>query len=247
MLDLIFSRKPRYTEQERSILADTALVLDRMSDHHVFVDVRIPGVEETFRSMILDVDAEQGTFRIDELFPVNASPALPAGARLQVACRNRDESLRFETRVAGIDRSEDTPAYVLDIPLDADRNQRRDAYRLPVEGSGEVHAVLDGVNGHPLHANVLDLSSDGIRVLVDHDLGDLEAGRSVIPDCHLHLGGVGDIHCKLVVRNLEQASAGHETGTVVGGSFVSLNGFEKRQIAGYIASRQRRILRMSAA
>ncbi len=244
MFAALLKRRRTLNDSELASLRETARVLQHMCDQHVFVDVRIPGRDQQWRSMLLGVLTNSRLIHMDELFPVGEGSELQAGEHVVLSCRDRDESVRLATKVLRVARDGGVPSYFLHLPVTCERNQRRECWRMPVDGRQDVRFSLrlDGEAACP--ATPLDLSQEGIRLSIPRELDDLQAGRSVLQDCQLDLGDVGRVRCRLVVRSVAEGRQGE---TIVGGSFAALGAFERRQIAGFIAASQRTLLRRMAA
>lgn len=240
----LLKRKDSLSATERAQLHETARLLKKMCAQHVFIDVRIPGRDELWRSMLLGVDVGHREVHMDELFPVGEASELRVGERITITCRDDQTSLRISTRVRQVLREGDALSYLLDLPVQAEKNQRRDCWRMPVEGRGDIGFTARFAGHRPCAVDALDISQEGVRLSVPMDVSDLEAGRSVLHDCNLELGDLGRVRCNLVVRNV---AGGDGERTVIGGSFANLSGFDRRQIASFLAASQRTMLRRMAA
>lgn len=244
MFAALFKRKRTLSDAEQASLNETARVLQEMCDQHVFVDVRIPGRDQQWRSMLLAVLPNSRLIHMDELFPVGEASELRDGEHVVISCRDRNSSVRLATKVMRVAREGGVPSYFLHLPITCERNQRRECWRMPVEGREDVRVSLQVGSEKSCMVKPLDLSQDGIKLCIPRELDDLEPGRTVLHDCLLSMKDLGCIRCKLVVRNVDDSQLGE---TVVGASFTALNGFERRQIAGFLASSQRSMLRRLAA
>ena len=244
MFAALFKRKRTLSESERASLAETARVLQKMCDQHVFVDVRVPGREQQWRSMLLGVMVNSRLIHMDELFPVGEGSELREGEHIVISCRDRDTSVRLATKVMRVARENDVLSYFLHLPVTCERNQRRESWRMPLDAREDVKVSVNLGREDSCLVKPLDLSLDGIKVAIPRELDELEPGRSVLQNCQVELKDLGRVRCKLVVRSVDDSQLGE---TVVGASFAALGGFERRQIAGFIAASQRSMLRRLAA
>ncbi len=244
MFATLFKRKRALSQGEQASLQETARVLQRMCEQHVFVDVRIPGRDEQWRSMLLGVLTNSRLIHMDELFPVGESSELRTGEHIVISCRDRDTSVRLATKVVRVVREGGVPSYFLHLPVTCERNQRREFWRMPVENREDIRVSLCIGGEKSCTAQPVDLSQDGIKLVIPRELEGLEPGRTVLQDCQLELRDLGRVRCRLVVRNVDDSRTGQ---TVIGASFAALSGFERRQIASFLAASQRSMLRSLAA
>ncbi len=241
---LLKRNKDELSATELAQLQETARVLKRMCDQHVFVDVRVPAREESWRSMLLGVFADARELHMDELFPVGEAGELRNGDRLVLTLRDHDTTIRINTEVLRLVRDGDFVSYFLKLPVHSEQNQRRDCWRMPLKAHADVGFSVTLGQRELRAAQPMDLSQEGIRVAFPGDFPEMEAGRSVLRDCRLELGDLGTVRCQLVVRNVEE---GNGSETVIGASFSNLTGFERRQISSFLAASQRSMLRRIAA
>jgi len=218
------------------------LALTRLMREHVLVRVKIEGVDQIYQSMVLAVNANDGSVILDELFPRDGILEGLDGQWITVFSAQGGITTRFVSYVKASVEQEDGVVHSVSFPEAVEQDQRRAAYRLAVGEAVPIEAVVTSPAKQALHAKVIDVSPYGVRLAIEGlDEADVKSGV-VLEKLNLILGREGNIHCGLDVRNARRV--GSEGGyTLIGGRFVGLPESQRSRLDRFILRAQRHIRR----
>ena len=215
-------------------VSQDVLHLFRIRREHRLLRLRFAGIAQEYQSLLLEVDLKNNRLLLDEPFPVMAESELFNGRRLEVASIEGAASTRFETRIQGMTFYRGLNALGCALPASVIAFQRRNHFRLSVQDNVPVQAVLrhDGLGN--LAAQVLDLSSSGVRIQVP-SLADQEP--LVTTPLFLKLANERGMLCTL--RVCSQLHTSDKESTVLGGELMGLNPPQIQLVERFIARTQR--------
>ncbi len=222
------------TSQREPQVSQDVLHLFRLRREHRLLRLRFAGIAQEFQSLLLEVDLRNNRLLLDAPFPALAPSELMRGRRLEVASIEGPASTRFDTQVQGLATHRDFDALEVGLPGAVVASQRRNHFRLAVQENMSIQAILRHDQLGNLSAQVLDLSSRGIRILVSSLA---EQMALVTAPLLLKLGNDRGMLCTLRVCS-QQHSLDKEH-TVVGGELVGLNPPQIQQMERFIARIQR--------
>lgn len=230
---------------EMGALRHVYLGLFDVQRSHALIDVAVDGVDARYQSIILGVDPEAGTVTIDELFP-RGFVGLP-GQALTVSVRlDGSRRLSFGTHI--LERGSDDDGvelYRLMLPETLDYNQRRGAYRLKLGQGWSIPSEFRTPDQRRCRATVRDLSSTGIRLVVEGTAGQPApfGEGDVLSNLQFDFAG-RSFRCLADVRNVSSEQPG---GTVIGAAFRGLSRLERRSLERMIMQVQRQQAQQLAA
>lgn len=215
-------------------VSEDVLHLFRLRREHRLLRVRCQGVEEVFQSLLLEVDIQQDRLILDEPFPHRLPAQSWVGRKVKVASDEGSMATRFESNVVELTELDQVPALILAMPLEIMAAQRRHSFRVALEPHSPVDAVvrLPGVGN--LAATVVDLSAQGIRLVIPGLFNSIDANARLC----LRLGSEAPMVCELDVRNMA-AAAMDDDKTVVGATMVGLNLVQVKTVERFLLRLQR--------
>lgn len=218
------------------------LALSRLMRDHALVRVKIDGIDRSYQSMVLSVNANDSFVVLDELFPADGALEGLGGQWLTVFASQGSMTTRFVSYVKRTEQDGDGLVHMLSFPDVVEQDQRRAAFRLPVGDAVPIEAMVQSPSKQALHAKVIDVSPYGVRLAIE-GLEDLAVKNGVVLEkLDLMLGLEGNIQCGLDVRNARRI--GSENGyTLVGGRFVGLPETQRARLDRFILRAQRRLRR----
>ena len=234
-------QKTSSTPKTDAPVSEELLQLFRLRQAHSLLRVRINGQPEIFQSLLLDIDLENEILVLDEPFP-NQWPIVSwLNRRVTVDTMDPGLQTRFETHVAAIDDGE-RPSLRLAIPYTVGREQRRKYFRLAVDGSVPVKALIRDRELGNLAAKVMDLSTRGIRLQVSGHYPELDQNFPLT----IGLDRQPSFNCELAVRNFKLHHAPDQV-TTVGGMLTEITPADQRMIDRFLLQIQRAQRRMAVA
>lgn len=223
---------PQAAQRDPIAMRQVYLNLFDVQRSHALIEVVVDGTDAHYQSIILGLDPEAGTMTIDELFPAGfvGLPGQPLTVIVRLDGKRR---LSFSTTILARENEGGLESYRLAMPEFVDYNQRRGAYRLQLRGGWRAVSQFRAPNQHRCSATVRDLSSTGIRLVLDEPT-ELAEG-DVLADLQFQFAG-RSFQCQADVRNVQQ---NENDGIVLGAAFRDMSRVEQRSLERMIMQMQR--------
>jgi len=197
---------------------------------------------------LLAVDAKAGKLVFDIGSGDDVNRQIASSDRNVFVCSPEGIKTQFVTGPARLISWEDRPAFVVDLPLEVIKLQRREYFRIQTPLASPLLCRLhdyvnpDGERGISLP--IYDVSLGGLSLVLPGDAPGFEIG-TVFSDCSLDLRQQGSLPVELEIRNrlIMQQKNGAEQHRI-GCMFIHLNHPLQNQLQRYIAQleRERRAL-----
>jgi c-di-GMP-binding flagellar brake protein YcgR len=235
----------RHAERRLTDPRQIASILQRVRESRTLLTARVPRVEGSFLTTLLDVDPRRQRLRIDELNPSAGHEALLRVGLVSLSTRLAGVEVAFRSSIERVDAGRGAAFYTLPFPSVLLYHQRRDTHRVEVPPPLTVRAWLVGPDEERLPAEVRDLSPEGLCLQVAAGrLPRLEAGQR-LQGCDLLLPDGLRVGCDLEVRWV-RGGEGRRPWRI-GARFVALSGAHGRAIAQLVAQLEREHLRLAPA
>ena len=205
--------------------------------------------KKLYQSIIIDINKHNHQIHIDDIFPRDFK--LSAGQSMTVSLRDAKHHWQnFQTSVIEDTQGKLLFGHLLTLPDYIVGEQRREAYRLHLEG--DCYWNSEGYRQH--HSNINDISATGVQLTLGRFYQDqLEPGQ-ILSDCQLQIPGL-DIDCDLsIARILDQAyihqdmraPVTDEEHITLGAKIIDMEGSDRRILEGYLMEEQRQRRQQSA-
>lgn len=240
MLRSVFGLKKHRESDEDVALRHVFLTLQQAMMGRELVEVSLAGDDKVYQSLILELDSDEKTILIDELFP-GTYQGIP-GQLLSVSIRQKGgRSIKFDSVILQRHSFDDAPIYVIAMPGSLDLDQRRAAFRLPIASNIVVESRFTGPDRCQRLARLRNVSADGLCLETECE-GDLKLiCGDVLNDVTFELSGVY-IECDATVRNVVCDEESLQPWRI-GVEFVRMPIIEHRQLELAILQIQRERLR----
>ena len=192
-------------------------LLKRVESKRLLLAIRIPGLNETFNSMVIDVKPEDNVFVIDALQSPQAHARLKQVKKFHAETRLDGVDMSFSGVVANFNEDSRLPSYEISLPESIYYGQRREAHRVAL--SGQVLLVaMTMADGKQFQTEVVDLSATGMRFKLPPGAAAVLGPGSIVPVCSFTLPTGEEIAAPLEIRSLQE-SKNKKSGSA-GGRFV---------------------------
>ena len=176
------------------------LTLQQAMMARALVEVSLFGDDTTYQSLILELDSDEQTILIDELFP-STYAAIP-GQHLSLNIRQKGgRSITFDAMILQRHNLDDAPIYVITMPDNLDLDQRRAAFRLPIDTTIVIESHFVGPDRCQHSARLHNISANGLCLEADYEDGFQLSSGDMLNDVAFDFGGV-HIECDAAVRNI---------------------------------------------
>jgi len=243
-LKSLFS-KPIATEPEESssqvVSAETVLRLQQLALDHTFVDVRFPErAGNSYQSLILNVNPDEGYLLIDEFFPSSDNILVSPGDEVEITSQRKGMPVSFSTVVQSIciDDGDGMPAYRLEIPDSVEARQRRRHFRVQVEPDAGIKVRIPNDDNTTLLCTVHNLSYSGIGFSTGGNIAQQLETQRIFSNALLTLPSEVTIQCKIEVMSYEFKRMPYRH-TLIGGKFSAISSSNQKKLDQYLATMQR--------
>jgi c-di-GMP-binding flagellar brake protein YcgR len=232
-----FRRKARTPSKADQSLNYTYLHLHQAQRNRDFLEVRVDD-DLLYQSMILELDPQERTILIDELFPTGFVGL--AGQKVQVAIRQSGgRKITFDSVILEQHHYDGTPIYVLAMPTDIETDQRRSAYRLAITNNAAIDSHFIGPDQQSYSGRLRNVSSTGIalEIMAAAEEANLFNYNDTLDHLKFDFAGI-NFDCDVAVRNVEVGDDDQDK-VLIGAEFVDLPPIEKRVLERSIMRIQR--------
>lgn len=219
-------------------------LLRRLRDQRVLLSVRVPGHDETFNSLLLQVDPDKNIVLLDELNPKAGHELVKESKQIRVKCQCQGIELGFLCSVeVGKDKS-GISIYRAALPDSITYMQRRGSYRVRVGMSMSVPIVLPSETSQTdIEGHLFDLSIGGLGANLPME-PPLKHGQ-IIETCTISLPKNESIQVELEIRFV-RLDEQHRTQRI-GAAFLHLDTQQKNRIRRFVTHLEREMLRRKAS
>lgn len=217
------------------------LLLHQMQRRRSFLEITIEGDQWVYQSMILSLDPEERTILIDELFPEGFIGLV--GQQVLVSIRHEaGRRIQFKSVILERHSQNETPLYVLKMPMHIDFDQRRSAYRLALNSKVATQSTVIANDDRAYTGYLRDVSVDGLCMEIEADDEQPFSCDDCLQQVAFDFAGQS-IDCELTVRNV--VAIEHSDSDVpqhrwrIGAQFVDLPPVEQRLLEKSIMRIQR--------
>ena len=207
--------------------------------NHDWIDVRLAKTDQQFQSLILSIDPENHELIIDELFPRESGASIAPGETVEIVSRSKRLPINFYTRILAIDQADDGQLLRLELPEEIGSNHNRGAYRVFVGNEEDLGISINLPDCDPGYVQIINLSSDGIKLNFARDISRELNNPSSLKDCIIHLPDGYDIDCELVIRNVYRITS-PTVHTLAGGTISVPQPQHRAKLSQYLAAIQRK-------
>jgi len=243
MLAKLFNRKKTNLNVSPK-LRDIYMTLFKIKRNHSFLQVKFDGNESIYQSMILDVNPDDRTMTIDEIFPRDEGFIGMQGQGATLTIRDKGVVISFETEVIRRVKSDGVTLYMVRLPSEIAKDQRRGAFRINVDKRSDIEVKIESQEHSHLYAKVANLSATGVCLEIEGDQSEILKMGVVMQDCRIKLGSAGEVLCNLDVRNLKSVEEPYHH-MLIGGKFVGIDMEQGRNLEKFLIKQQRKMLRES--
>lgn len=211
---------PHETEQIITYKPYMAGLLHRLQTARALTRVQINNKSASYNSIIINVNATEEIFFLDELSPVSVHKDVRKGTAIKIIGRLKGVCIEFITRVLKIEDSGSIAMYRLALPEKLIYRQRRRHYRANVTTAQGIRIAFPANFQKKIHGEIIDISASGICSRLEYmDCQELEA-RQEIHDATIRLPGSSFLTFDLEVRNIRHFP---EQGySLVGSKFIDI-------------------------
>ncbi len=213
--------------------------LEQLRKNHDFIDVKVTSSGDSYQSIILAIDVDNGELVIDQPFPPNGLENMQAGDTVEITSQSRLALISFYTRILAIDETDGDNIYRLELPEEVGRNHSRNAYRVYVDREEDLQIQMDIDLQDPVgDIRIINLSSDGIKLGFPEDITEQLQAQPDFPHCVIQLPSGLDIDCSIGIKNIYRIRS-PRSHSLAGGALEILDPQHRSKLDQYLFSVQR--------
>ncbi|WJW74620.1 flagellar brake protein [Thiohalobacter sp. IOR34] len=232
---------PQYESKSEKVtrLPQIIGLLRRLHDSRSLLRATLRGSEQTFNTVLLEVDAERGRISLDELNSTLGQKLVETDRHLRVTGQHQGVQISFECDVSIQRDAEGLIYYRAALPRQIDYLQRRAYFRVPVAMAMGLSVRLPLAEDRVIEGQLRDLSMCGLGALLE-TTDNLRRGL-LVPDCSLLLPRQEPITGALEIRYATQQEGNRFTH--VGARFVNLEKPQEHRLRRLVTQLEREMLR----
>ncbi|MBK1673460.1 hypothetical protein CKO35_09080 [Ectothiorhodospira shaposhnikovii] len=202
------------------------------------LSVRFEHDQEFYQSTLNRMDPSRGWLFISELTPYQGNLRMAAGQQVHLYAVLKESCLHFRTVLLHSGEHDGEAFYVLSVPSELDREQKRTHFRAPVDDASGTPITLINRDGRPFTGHLMDISLGGLKAVFP--LKTPIHARDLLTLTKLNLPGTESVECGVQVRFVSDS---RETGQrLVGGRFFGLSPEdEQRLLRGLLLMERERL------
>ena len=170
--------------------------------HQDFLTVTFNQGRDSFITLILEVDPEQGTLVFDASSDQNINKKLTGSTKNIFSGSPRGVKTQFTTKSAQLFTYEGRPAFLTDFPDSLLRLQHREYFRVTSSVATPLFCNFTTHQGKKIRLVVDDLSVGGVGLLMAENEYPIGL-REILQECHIDSKDFGTIRFNLDVRGFK--------------------------------------------
>lgn len=160
-------------------------ILQNLIDSRSILSIHFPQTDLNGASILLEINRKNDYIIIDEITPIEGHNKALQGSPLTITAREHGISLSFQSRVFKHVDEKGVSFYYLPYPSEVQYQQRRKAYRVPIQSEKALRADIFLPNQPRLTTKVSDISITGLRLYVKYNIMDILDSSRYIDQCLL--------------------------------------------------------------
>lgn len=208
-------------------------ILTRLRDAHVLLNVTLPGDKQFYSSAIIDVQPDNNSLVLDELYPKSGHSKLNANSIIHIQTRLKGIDTQFDCHIEHIENDSGIAAYHVQIPETVAYYQKRQQFRAPINYQHDVFIQLEVRPGKTVLGQVFDISTSGLGLHFDPAAGVLLEKARQYKKVNIELPGSQPFTATLEICSIRLDKS--ERLLVVGTRILNINQRDERQIQRYVA------------
>lgn len=217
--------------------ARVARLLERLAKQHTQLTVEIPGHQEHYSSVIVDV--ERPNILLDELLPSSGHQLLLAERTLQVTGKIDGIDIRFITTLERVDDRDKVITYQMDLPEQLEYRQRRMDHRANIPLAESLRVIIDCRDGTVSEGVLHDLSHGGAGMIFPEGPPTVESG--LLYECAIELPEDVWLYCAVGLCHSKSIRSRNQQ--LIGARFIDLSPAQSRLVVHCISELEREIIR----
>jgi len=207
-----------------------ARLLLQMSRHYSPLTIYIPGYKENYTSCIVSVDKPY--LLLDQLMPTGGHEKLMDKRKVHATGKLDGVDIQFTTTLVRVDEKKDILTYYLKLPETLHYQQRRQAYRVRIPMSKQLHVLIDNNDGTMTAGELHDLSHGGVGKIIPEGQNKIQSGK--LYECVIELPCGEWLYCTVEMRYMKKTKARKRQ--LIGAKFIDLSTIQKRLISRCISA-----------
>ena len=206
-----------------------ARLLEKMSKHYSPLTIEIPGYKMHYTSCIVEVDKPY--VLLDQLMPSSGHDKIMAERKVHASGKLNGVDIQFTSTLVRADVQKNMLTYYLKLPEVLHYQQRRQAYRVRIPMSRQLHILIDNNDSTMIAGELHDLSHGGVGKIIPEDQNKIQTGNRY--ECVIELPCREWLYCTVEIRY--QKNIKSRKRQLIGAKFIDLSKIQKRLIARCIS------------
>lgn len=221
--------------------AQIASLLRRVQEERALLTVTLPGSDDQYKSVVLEVNLARGYMLLDELHPPAGHGRFLAAKKFHAHTRLKGVDISFGGILQESSQENGMALYQIALPTLILYRQRRTSFRVHVGVGLVIPVTLDDEKLRHLQGLLCDISIGGIGLRLKSDPSLAIDNGAVFTGCDIQLPGNEHIHSSLELRFV--SSVDQRNMVRFGGRFVRLEPADRKRVEHLVVSLERELLK----
>jgi len=219
--------------------------LGRLQREHLLVSISVGGTNNSYNSMLVEVNADKQTMLLDILHPELAHQQLIKSKHFTFNVTCEGVKISFKGVVKALVEDDGKPAYLIDFPESLIYQQRRQHFRAPICKDTQLLISLTNTEDDTSCEGVINnVSRGGLAIQFEHTVK-FKFEKFKLLSAHFHTSENVEINCDIEIRNIMTDPVHRHT--TIGVQFMNLTKLQKKHIQHFALNMERRMLKQKRA
>lgn len=208
-------------------------LLKELQKKRSLLEVSFPKTQDTFQTIILNINTEDNYMTIDEFFPKPPINALSMGSHIEIQHKQAGNVTRFDAQLLAKNNSNGVPYYAISLPKHIATGQRREKNRIRIPKDSGITVKCTSPRKIPWFATAQNISVEGIKLDIAGDITD-ELYRNIkLTKCEIKLPNDVTVICQLEVKNFRYNRSPYKR-TYIGAKLLNLTPTMREEINQFV-------------
>ena len=221
--------------------AQIASLLRRVHEERALLTVTLPGSDDEYKSVVLEVNLAKSHVLLDELHPLEGHGRFLAAKKFHAHTRLKGVDISFGGILRESSQEGGIALYQIALPTMILYRQRRTSFRAHVGAGLVIPVTLDDEKLRHLQGHLCDISIGGIGLRLKSDPSPGIDNGAIFSDCEILLPDNERIHSGLELRFVSPADPRNTVR--FGGRFVGLEAAARKRVEQFVVSLERELLK----
>ncbi len=216
---------------------EIAPLLNKLWKNHSPLSISLSEESRTYGSMVLEINERKQYLVLDKLFPGFGPGTSLLNTKLSVQTQLDGIEIDFKVVVEEVAEREGIEYYKVSYPSIVFHHQRRSSFRVNCGISNSIRVAISTEDDVLLHAELRDISLDGLSVRISSPFASALKVGDEIPSCIIHTPEGEKIVSSMEVARVQPGNSAQAVR--IGVNFIHMSTADRHLLSRLIAKQDR--------